>query len=206
MIRRTCFRKATLARAIFVFAIAALASSMASAQTKFEGRVVTEWLTQEPERDMKLLEPFAFRDARGKLWSVPAGAIINGASIPQAAWSAAGSPYTGNYRRASVVHDHYCDTKTESWESVHRMFFDAMIASGVGEMQAKIFYAFVYAGGPRWKSFVTKNLDGNDERITVPLAASIPPDVQNDMTAWIKATNPSIELIEKQLDGLTVVR
>jgi len=206
MSRRTYFRGATQALAALGFATATLASSTASAQAKFEGRVIVEWLTLSPERDMKLLEPFAFRDVRGKLWSVPAGTIVNGASIPQVAWSAAGSPYTGSYRRASVVHDHYCDTKTESWESVHRMFFDAMIAGGVGEMQAKTFYAFVYAGGPRWKSFVTKNLDGNDEKITIPLAASIPPDVQNDTTAWIKATNPSIELIEKRLDGAIIVR
>jgi Protein of unknown function (DUF1353) len=191
---------------VLVFLIVSLAPLSVYARGKFEGRVIVEWLIQSPERDMKLLEPFAFRDGRGKLWSVPVGAIINGASIPQVAWSAAGSPYTGSYRRASVVHDYYCETKTESWESVHRMFFDAMIAGGVGEVQAKTFYAFVYAGGPRWKSFKTKNLDGHDEKITVQLVASISPEIQNDATAWIKATNPSVEMIEKRLDSAIVVR
>lgn len=193
-------------RTMFLLLVA-MSGLPAYSQARFDGRVAVEWLTgASPERDMKLLEPFSFWDQHGKLWSVPAGAVINGASIPQAFWTLAGSPYTDKYRRASVVHDYYCDMKSQPWESVHRMFFDAMILGGVGEIEAKIFYGFVYAGGPRWKSIVTRNFEGTEETIVVPLTPAVPTAVQDDATAWIKATNPSLSEIEERLKGAIVVR
>jgi hypothetical protein len=184
------------------FSNAALAPS-----GKFEGRVVVEWLSNAvPERDMRLLEPFAFIDSGGKRWQVPAGAVINGASIPQSVWSLVGSPYTGNYRRASVVHDYYCDTRSEPWEQVHRMFYAAMMAGGVNEAQAKVFYAAVYAGGPRWTTLVVKNLEGIQQSISIPQVASVPPQVEEDVRAWIRISNPTLEQIEQRLNAEIVIR
>ena len=142
---------------VVLLLLLSLSQPPAVAQGTFTGRVAVEWLTgQIPERDMRLMEAFTFTDPKGKKWHVPAGTVINGASIPQAFWSLVGSPYTGNYRRASVVHDHFCDTKTERWQDVHRMFYFAMVAGGVSELEAKVLYGFVYAGGPRWTTIVTK--------------------------------------------------
>jgi hypothetical protein len=81
---------------------------------------------------------------------VPAGAEIDGASIPKVFWSIVGGPYTGLYRNASVIHDYYCDVRTRPWKEVHRMFYDAMLASGVDKMKAKLMYLAVRFGGPRW--------------------------------------------------------
>lgn len=173
---------------------------------RFEGRVAVEWVTdQTPERDMRLLEPFAFVDASGKRWAVPSGAVVNGASIPQAFWSIAGSPYTGNYRRASVVHDYYCDARSETWQAVHRMFFDAMVAGGVDAVQAKTFYAFVYAGGPRWKVISFKGLEGI-ETLTVSQLPSITPQAQTEVQDWIRASNPSLDEIDRRLDLQIIVK
>jgi hypothetical protein len=183
-----------------------LNSSPSLAQGKFTGRVAVEWLTgQTPERDMRLLEAFVFTDSQGKEWAVPAGAVVDGASIPQGFWSIAGSPFTGNYRRASVVHDYFCDQKTQPWINVHRMFFAAMIAGGVGELEAKIFYAAVYAGGPRWKTIITKNLEGEDEKFVIPQTTSVPPQVQQQTTSWILSENPSLATIEQRLDAEVIV-
>jgi len=59
------------------------------------------------------------------------GETVNGASIPQPLWSLVGSPWTGKYREASVIHDYYCDVRIEPWPAVHRMFYYAMLANGV---------------------------------------------------------------------------
>jgi hypothetical protein len=195
-----------VAAAIF-FSFLALSSTPSFAQGSFTGRVVVEWLTgQNPERDMRLIEPFSYTDPKGKKWSVPAGAVINGASIPPSLWSVVGSPYTGSYRRASVIHDYYCGTRSETWQDVHRMFYYAMIAGGVDTIQAKVFYAAVYGGGPRWKAIVSKNLEGNDETTIVPVRTTVSSSALEKTNAWIRSTSPSLEDIERQLDTEVVVR
>jgi len=113
------------------------------------GRVRAEWL--ENGRDMRLLEPFAYIDPRGAKWNAPSGAVVNGASIPQSAWSMIGGPFEGKYREASVIHDVACAQRNRDWKSVHMTFFTAMRASGVSEIRAKIMYAAVYHFGPRWQ-------------------------------------------------------
>jgi hypothetical protein len=117
---------------------------------KFEGRVVTSW--QDDGRNMRLEEDFAYVDPRGKRWLAPTGSIVNGASIPQAFWSAIGGPFEGPFRNASVVHDVGCDEQKESWESVHLMFHDACRCGGVSSKKAKLMYWAVYNFGPRWPS------------------------------------------------------
>ena len=184
----------------------ALASTPSFAQGSFTGRVVVEWLAgQNPERDMRIVEPFSYTDPKGKKWSVPVGSVINGASIPPSLWSLVGSPYTGNYRRASVIHDYYCGTKSETWQDVHRMFYYAMIAGGVDTIQAKVFYAAVYGGGPRWKAIVSKNLEGNEEKTIVPVRTTVSSSALEKTNTWIRSTNPSLEDIERHLDTEVVV-
>jgi hypothetical protein len=122
----------------------------------FDGRVIAEWLDEGEGRKMKLIEPFAFVDQSGIRWDAPAGAIIDGASIPQIAWSLIGGPFEGRYRNASVIHDVACDNRKRSWKSVHRAFYEAMLASDVGITKAKIMYAAVYHFGPRWTVPIAK--------------------------------------------------
>jgi Protein of unknown function (DUF1353) len=116
----------------------------------FEGKVKTEWI--EADRKMQLLEDFGYVDAKGERWPAPKGSIIDGASIPQVLWTVAGSPYTGEYRNASVVHDVACVKRDRPWQDVHRMFYEACRAGGVGEQKAKLMYAAVYHFGPKWSA------------------------------------------------------
>lgn len=126
----------------------------------FEGRVLTEWLTVPPKRHRKMLldEDFSFTDSNNKKWTAKKGDIINGISYPeyrkyQSRWQnflfTLGSvpikffnwcPYTGNARRASVVHDKYCKTQTESPSATHRMFYEAMLEDLTPKWQADIMY------------------------------------------------------------------
>jgi len=99
---------------------------------------------------MEVQQPFGFIDARNRKWEVPAKYQTDGASIPRPLWSIIGSPFTGNYLAAAIIHDFYCDLKSRDWRDVHSVFFDAMLANKVDSMQAKIMYYAVYRFGPRW--------------------------------------------------------
>src|SRR5262249_32032643 len=124
-------------------------SATSSRVPHFVGTVVTEWLPDG--RDMRLREDFAFVDASGRVWKAPKGSVVNGASIPQALWWS-GGPFEGRYRSASVVHDVFCaeTPKTATWQAVHRMFYDAMIASGENKARALVMYRAVHGFGPKW--------------------------------------------------------
>jgi len=147
----------------FLIILASLIFSLSAAKAQidtFSGSFVFEWINDQSgaDRDMVIQEPVSYVDPTGKEWPVPKGARINGASIPPLFYQLIGPPFVGNYRRASVVHDHYCDIKTEGWRATHRMFRDACLAGGVGAKKAQLMFAAVYAAGPRWK-LIKKKVD-----------------------------------------------
>ncbi|NQY67685.1 MAG: DUF1353 domain-containing protein [Flavobacteriales bacterium] len=81
---------------------------------RFSGYPKTVWIgnpkgpgNKDVYRGMTLLEAFSYTDKRGKKWTSPEGCYVNGATIPEFLWSRVGSPFTGEYRRASVIHDYY---------------------------------------------------------------------------------------------------
>jgi hypothetical protein len=83
---------------------------MASTKGTFSGNPQTEWLSETgDDRRMKLLQDFWYDDPQGRRWLAAAGSVVDGASIPAPLWSTVGSPYTGDYRRASIVHDVACN-------------------------------------------------------------------------------------------------
>ena len=115
---------------------------------KFIGDVRVNWLNDS--REMQLLTTVLFQDKKGKHWVAPRGAIVDGASIPRFFWSFIGSPFSGKYRNASVIHDVYCVTKSEPRKAVNKMFYEAMRVEGVGRIKAKLMYYAVKVGAPRW--------------------------------------------------------
>jgi len=115
----------------------------------FNNTVKVEWIENE-SRKMRLIEPVMFVDGNGLTWSADAGDIIDGASIPRLFWRATGSPFVGRFRRASVIHDVYCVTKTRPSADVHRMFAEAMTFDGVPRWKRKLMYYAVRLFGPKW--------------------------------------------------------
>ena len=145
--RKSVLALVTVCRLLALMGIGlGMAASQASAQS-FQGSFEFRWQNApaDTHRDMELLSEVSFKDKAGKVWVVPSGTIIDGASIPPALWSFAGSPFTGNYRRASVIHDHFCDTRTEFASDVHKMFRGAMEADGVGMLERLSKYLAVSA-------------------------------------------------------------
>jgi len=206
-------------RLLFATALAAVASTTALAQpltepipqpgepVQFVGRVIVEW--EADGRTVRLLEPYSYIDPHGEVWDVPPQTIVDGASIPQIFWGIIGGPMEGKYRNASIIHDYYCDQKTRPWQQVHRVFYDAMIESGVEFLRAKTMYYAVYVFGPRWETIETDvvslncTADGTcaAETLTLTTVVELPPaaydadKVQADIS-MILATNPSLEEIE----------
>ena len=115
----------------------------------FIGIVDAEW--HADGRTMTLNEPVVFVDARHNRWIAEAGRTIDGASIPRFFWRFIGGPFSGKYRRASVVHDVYCENRAPgSSNIVHAMFYNAMRADGVGRVKAWLMWAAVRLFGPRF--------------------------------------------------------
>lgn len=169
-------------------------------QGEFIGRVVVEWVTEEgADRTMRLVEDFAFRDAAGKVWEVPAGAEIDGASIPEKLYSIVGPPFVGDYRRASVVHDHFCRLRTEDWTTVHKMFYEAVLAGGAPKLLAKTMYAAVLGWGPRWEARITRS--GAARILPIPRPNPEVSELQ-DLEAWITDADPTLEEIDRHVADL----
>lgn len=119
----------------------------------FESQPQTEWLNEG--RKMRLLQEFVYVDRAGKRWVASRDSEVDGASIPPAFWTLIGGPLEGKYRNASVVHDTECDGNrrrgTNTWQSVHRMFYEACRCGGTPPKRAAVMYWAVYHFGPRWK-------------------------------------------------------
>src|SRR5579863_2218818 len=96
--------------------------------------------------NMKVLEAYSYTDASGHALSAQPGFVTDGASIPRALWSIVGSPFTGKYVGAAVIHDVGCEAHKYSWQVTDRMFYDAMLDLGVGEHLAKLMYYGVLVG------------------------------------------------------------
>ncbi|MBV8044653.1 DUF1353 domain-containing protein [Pluralibacter sp.] len=112
----------------------------------FTGNVVTQWLKEHgPDRNMVLMQDFHYTDPSSRVWPAPAGSIINGVSIPQTLWSTIGSPYIGDYRLASVIHDVAC-TQGANRKEVDIMFYYACLAGGCSHNRARVFYLGVRIG------------------------------------------------------------
>jgi hypothetical protein len=104
-----------------------------------------------PNRNVRVIDDFTFAEAAtGTVWPAPAGSIIDGASIPRVLWTLVGSPFTGDYVYASIVHDVACDTRSRPWRDTHYMFYQACLAGGTRRARAKLMYLAVRNFGPRW--------------------------------------------------------
>lgn len=100
-----------------------------------------------------------FVDSEASRWIAPQRTLTDGASIPSIFVPIIGARRSPEFVNAAAVHDAYCGIGNESlpeyqsrtWEETHRMFYDALRAGGTEELRAKVMFAAVYLGGPRWQ-------------------------------------------------------
>ena len=139
----------------------------------FSGNPKTEWLVDQSgaDRGMALIKDFWYLDPSGRKWDAPKGSVINGASIPRPLWSTVGSPYTDDYRRASIVHDVACDDRTVLRKDADVMFYHACLAGGCSFLQANLLYAGVRIGAWASASFTSESFAKERMLYRVPFRA-----------------------------------
>lgn len=99
-----------------------------------------------------------FVDGSAAKWQAPEGTLTDGASIPPLFVAMLGDPASREYAPAGAMHDAYCGLGNENgpnyharpWQQVHRMFYDGLRVAGTPEKRAKLMFAAVWLGGPRW--------------------------------------------------------
>ena len=151
-----------------VLVLAGLSAGPVGAQPLDEGGAICRFLNSpvkldpdpvrldpKPQAFFELRDDLSFHDSRGRKWVAPPETLTDGASIPKV--------FSHDRRKtifinAAAMHDAYCgfgndhidQYKSRNWEDVHRMFYDALIVNGTPRLKAKIMFAAVYLGGPRW--------------------------------------------------------
>lgn len=174
--------------------------------------------------------PLSFRDADEQRWIAPPGTLTDGASIPPIFTDLIGAPTSREFANAAALHDALCGIgnedlpgfHSETWEKTHRMFYQALRVGGTDEVRAKIMFAAVYLGGPRWEDLRPPyEAEGETSgRLSTQGAGPAPetrglenwaraagvPDVRlraemRRTRDWIAAQNPSIPAIEAHLTG-----
>lgn len=155
---------------------------------QFEGDIIARFL--KDGRNMQLEESVTFVDPDGRRWDVPRGSETDGASIPRVLWICC-PPFTGQYRAAAVIHDHFCRTQSRSWQDTHLVFYRAMRAAGVPDSTAKVMYAAVHHFGPRWEA---------NGLVTRAPGAELDEPAQDklfrDLQQWIERENPDLETVK----------
>lgn len=89
-------------------------------------------------------------------WEAPAGTITDGASIPVWAQWFIGAPFSKEFEPASILHDHYVrpEHHVRTYLETQRMFYDALIDTGVDPVKAGTMYAAILVGGNAWTILV----------------------------------------------------
>lgn len=100
----------------------------------------------------KLGENFGYIDKNGLGWQADKNDKTDGASIPKWAQRFIGVPFTKEYLKAAVLHDHYSKSvrPVRGWLETQRMFHEVLLFSGVSKTRAAIMYAGVLIGSGKW--------------------------------------------------------
>jgi len=139
--------------AITLVTLALGAGVLSAGVGTFLGKVAIEWDDEDVfnRHKMTLLADFAFQDPSGKKWIARKGGSLDGSSFPPLFEQMVALPFTGEHRRASVLHDYFSQQMKEPWRDVRRMYYAALLAEGTSENEAKNAYAVLYGVAPRWE-------------------------------------------------------
>ncbi|KUF09266.1 DUF1353 domain-containing protein [Pseudoponticoccus marisrubri] len=140
-----------------------------------------------------------FVDAKGETWTAPPRTLTDGASIPTIFAPLVGDRQSREYLIAAALHDAYCGVGNEGldtywarpWQEVHRMFYEALLVNGTPPQKAKLMFAAVYLGGPRWD---------DPERDLGDVSEAALLQEMEWCLEWIRTENPSADEIEAWMD------
>lgn len=116
---------------------------------EFQGTLAFQPQGCESKALCEIVSDFKYIDPNQIAWLTKKGDMTDGASIPPWAQPFIGEPFDKSFIKAAVIHDHYCDRHVRPWQQTHRVFYDALIESGVDTAKAKLMYYAVYFAGPK---------------------------------------------------------
>ncbi|MFN4154730.1 MAG: DUF1353 domain-containing protein [Paracoccaceae bacterium] len=152
-----------------------------------------------------MAEPLEFVDGNGRAWVAPRATLTDGASIPQALIPVVGAPRSKEFVNAAAVHDAHCGVGNEdgamyhsrTWQETHRAFYDALIVSGTEPVRAKVMFAAVWLGGPRWYG-----TERRETRAGSPLPSTVLTSGMREARDYIERSDPSMPHLIAYLDWL----
>lgn len=150
----------------------------------------------------RVAERLDFIDANGWNWNAPEKSLTDGASIPEIFVPFVGFPNEPRFVNAAALHDAYCGIGNEggpvyhikTWQEVHRLFYDALVASGTSDFKAKVMFAAVWLGGPRWYPYGAPDLS------LEKVSAKEKQDAFVRAMAFIEAEKPDMPKLVKFLE------
>jgi len=120
---------------------------------RFHGKVITVWLDSAGEDRRMRIHPetdLVFVRYTGDVIHARVGLEFDGASIPVWAWPLIGSPFTGKFRKAAVIHDTLCAKPDRPYRDAHRLMYECCRSLGVGRVRARLIYWALLIGGSKW--------------------------------------------------------
>lgn len=127
---------------------------MAKAVENFVGDVALEPIGCQKLKKCNTTNDLQFRDPSGVVWYAPKGTETDGASFPESLEPVivkiVGDRYDPVIMKAVVLHDHYFKEPVRTWYQTNRMFYDALLESGVDKVRAKLMYSGVLVGSKIW--------------------------------------------------------
>ena len=110
----------------------------------------------------KLDKKFRYKSKLLGLITVPPGFVSDGASIPSILWSVVGSPWSGDYPEAALVHDFLYFKQAHKRAHADRVFIEAMKVLGVNWFKRRLMYSAVRSfGWLPWNKQKKKNSKKN---------------------------------------------
>lgn len=104
----------------------------------------------EPVDLWRTTKPITYLALDGTNYTVPAGFVTDGASIPRALWTLVGAPLD-TYAEAAVLHDYLYRTGCVDKTRADDLLLEAMAALDVGWFTRRTIYLGVHwFGGPAW--------------------------------------------------------
>ena len=102
-------------------------------------------------RKVRVVESFSYYRGKkgGTTIDVPVGFVSDGATIPRFAWPIIGSPLTGKYRAAAILHDFLYYSARYSRKRCDEIFLEAMTVLKVNKVKRTIIFWAVRFGA-KW--------------------------------------------------------
>lgn len=146
-------------RVFFASALLLLSQSIYSATDdfgSFEGTIDLKPVGCEQVRKCKLTYDLRYKDPLNIVWKADANDVTDGATIPSWAQPIIGDPYDPHFVKPAAIHDHYCEEihRVRGWRETHKMFYYGLRNQGVSELKAKVMYAAILVGGPKWRKVI----------------------------------------------------